>query len=159
MAISESIQKPDHRNHLTRRRALVSTAACGALALPAGAAVAAAPDQAATGVQPSLLRLWEERQAIAHALENVGRQYDQNWFDAENMRCNSVDDEILTHPVLSVADLAVQMRCLIASLEVDGRDCSGPTLIGEVDNDPASGYNFLRRTASWLEAQADGGRS
>jgi hypothetical protein len=43
-ATSESTLSTDHRNHVTRRQALHGAAACGALALPAGAALAGVVD-------------------------------------------------------------------------------------------------------------------
>jgi hypothetical protein len=80
-AVSESIRNPDRRNHLTRRAALQSTAAIGALALPAGAAVAAtAPafgdvDSGFAAIEAGYRR-WQELRAERDRLEDLAADLD-----------------------------------------------------------------------------------
>jgi hypothetical protein len=70
MAAHESAHSPELCNHLTRRAALRSTAAIGALALPAGAAAAVAVELPADA-DPGLAAIeagwqtWQEIQAEA----------------------------------------------------------------------------------------------
>jgi hypothetical protein len=70
-AVSESTRNLPVNNLITRRAALASTAAVGALALPAGAAVAAVPGDADPGlaaIEAGYAR-WQELMAQAAALE------------------------------------------------------------------------------------------
>lgn len=61
MAVNESTRNLCADNTLTRRAALAGTAACGALALPAGAALAVESATVAdSGTDHPLVALWEE---------------------------------------------------------------------------------------------------